>query len=90
MAIAIIESLTDSEEKRQFFEKSIVSLRVDRGVQMAMTGEVTQMRTNGTVLKEMLIRESNAALCEMPFDEETMRAIPYVITAIQECLLGGG
>jgi len=88
VALSILEGLTDTQDKRDLFDQAVVSLRVDRGVQMAMLGEVLQQRTTGKVLKEMLVRECNAQMSTMPFDEETMRAIPYVISAIQECLLG--
>jgi hypothetical protein len=89
LAVDMIEALTDTEDKRKYFEESMVSLNVDRGVQMAMLGEVTQRRTNGRVLRELLVREIQAADAAMPFDAETMRAIPFALTAIQECLLGG-
>jgi len=88
IALGILESLTDTREKQHHFDQASVSLRVDRGVQMAMLGEVLQQRTSGKTLKELLLRECNNRYLTMPFDEETLRAIPYKISAIQECLLG--
>jgi hypothetical protein len=89
LAVDMMDALCDSEDKRLYFEESVVSLAVDRGVQMAMLGEVTQRRTNGAVLRELLVREVQAADAEMPFDADTMRAIPFTLSAIQEALLGG-